>query len=228
MTWQFDEAKAAGPEHLAAEHVTAYDRKARFDPTSELQLLQALGLSSTSEVLDLGAGTGEFALAAAKMCRRVVAVDISQTMLKVLHRKALQALATNLEVVNSGLLQFVPDGDFDFVYCRNTLHHLPDFWKVQALGRMHAALRPGGVLRLRDLAFSFEPQESGVRIEAWLTQAEQQPGGFPRAELEAHVRGEFSTFTWLLEPMLVRTGFALESVVYSPSGIFAAYVCRRL
>ena len=44
-----------------------------------------------------------------------------------------------------------------FIYTRHALHHLPDLWKVVALGRMAALLVPGGVLFLRDLVFAFEP-----------------------------------------------------------------------
>jgi hypothetical protein len=44
--------------------------------------------------------------------------------------------------------------------------------------------------------------------------------------LEEHVRDEFSTFSWLLEPMIQRCGFAIEQAVYSEDGIFATYVLR--
>jgi hypothetical protein len=48
-----------------------------------------------------------------------------------------------------------------------------------------------------------------------------------RAELEEHVRDEHSTFTWLLEPMIERSGFRIDDAEYSPDGIFARYVARR-
>ena len=48
------------------------------------------------------------------------------------------------------------------------------------------------------------------------------------AELAEHVRDEHSTFTWLLEPMMQRSGFAIEDADYSEDGIFAKYVLRRL
>jgi ubiquinone/menaquinone biosynthesis C-methylase UbiE len=38
------------------------------------------GLGSGSTVLDVGAGTGQFALAAARQFRRVIAVDVSPIM----------------------------------------------------------------------------------------------------------------------------------------------------
>lgn len=229
--WTFDELKFAGEEHLGAAQVAAYDRKAAFDPGPELRLLRELGLGQDSALVDVGAGTGELALAAAAVCRRVVAVDVSPAMLELLTEKAAAQGRTNVETVGAGFLGWSGAGDFgerfDFAYSRNALHHLPDFWKVQALRRLHGALRPGGVLRLRDLAFSFPPGETEARLEGWLDQASGDRGGVPRTELEAHLRGEFSTFAWLLEPMLEGVGFVIEAARYSPSGIFAAYVCRR-
>ncbi len=43
------------------------------------------------------------------------------------------------------------------MFTRNALHHLPDFWKAIALDRIATFLRPGGVLRLHDLIFDFQP-----------------------------------------------------------------------
>ena len=45
-------------------------------------------------------------------------------------------------------------------------------------------------------------------------------------DLEEHIRDEHSTFTWLLEPMMERSGFQIEDAVYSRDGIFARYVAR--
>jgi predicted DNA-binding protein (MmcQ/YjbR family) len=72
-----------------------------------------------------------------------------------------------------------------------------DFWKALALQRIHQLLRPGGVLRLWDVAFSFEPAEAEERIEAWCSSAGcSAVGGWTRGELEEQVRDEHSTFTW--------------------------------
>src|SRR6266851_5505142 len=99
----------------------------------------------------------------------------------------------------------------DFVYTRNALHHLPDFWKAIALQRMARLLRSGGILRLRDLIFSFEPVDADRVVDAWLKAAPVRPeSGWTRSELETHLRDEHSTFTWLLEPMLDRAGFEIR------------------
>jgi hypothetical protein len=94
---------------------------------------------------------------------------------------------------------------------------------------MHTILRPGGVLRLSDVVYSFEPSNAEEQIQAWCSTApaETSNGGWVRADLEEHVRDEHSTFTWLLEPIVRRCGFAIEDAEYSADGISAKYVLRR-
>jgi len=87
-------------------------------------------------------------------------------------------------------------------------------------------LRPGGVLRLRDLVFSLGLAEADAAVARWLAGAAERPeDGWTRAELESHLRDEYRTFTWLLEPMLERAGFELREAEYDGDGIYAAYVC---
>src|ERR671936_728212 len=87
-SWYLNELAHAGQEHLDADYVAAYDRKARTTWTGELALLRSLGMNETTTLVDLGAGTGTFALAAAPLCRRVVAVDVSPAMLAALRAQA--------------------------------------------------------------------------------------------------------------------------------------------
>jgi ubiquinone/menaquinone biosynthesis C-methylase UbiE len=227
--WFLDEARHAGSEHLDAAYVAGYDRKAGTDPSDDLAVLRDLGLNETHTVVDLGAGSGRFALAAAPVCRRVVAVDVSPAMLALLRQKAAQLGVRNVEYVQGGFLSYEHRGDLaDFVYSRHALHHLPDFWKSLALHRIAAILKPGGILFLRDLVFFFEPHEAGQVIEAWLANAPQRTEvGWTRSELETHLREEHSTFSWLLEPMIERAGFQIRQVQHGKSRVHSAYTCVR-
>jgi ubiquinone/menaquinone biosynthesis C-methylase UbiE len=228
-SWSWDEAGHAGEEHLDPAYVASYDRKAGTDPADDLALLRRHGLRPTDTLVDLGTGTGTLALAAAPFCQRVVVVDVSPAMLTVLQAKSERMGVPNLEFVQAGFLSYQHTGEpADVVYSRHALHHLPDFWKALALQRIAGILRPGGILLLRDLVFSFEPPQAQTALAAWLASAAASPAeGWTRDELETHLREEYSTFTWLLEPMLTHAGFAIREAEYSPSAIYAGYVCAK-
>lgn len=228
--WLLDEVAGAGRENLDATHVARYDDKEDADAAEEVALLHTLGLDENSVVVDLGAGTGQFALAVAPHCQRVVAVDVSPVMLDRLRTKVLDQQLRNIEVVQAGFLTYEHGGEpADVVYSRYALHHLPDAWKAIALTKMRATLRPGGMLRLWDVVYNFAPQDAEAGLEAWCaTGGVGIVGEWSRAEFEEHVRDEHSTFTWLLEVMIDRAGFRIEEAVYSDDGIFARYVLRAV
>lgn len=227
--WMIDELANAGEEHLDLDFVAGYDRKQQADHSGDLEILFARGLGPGSVVVDLGAGTGTFALAVAPHCRRVVAVDISPAMLTYTRLQVERAGLENVEVVHAGLLSYAHEGEPpEFVYTRNTLHHLPDFWKTLALRRIAAMMEPGGVLLLHDLVYSFEPEETEAVFERWLGGAVADPEeGYTRADLETHIREENSTFSWLLEPIIERAGLRIEEVIHRPSRTYSAYVCQK-
>ncbi len=231
--WMLDEVASAGRENLDSEHVARYDSKEDARAVAEVELLKSIGLTSSSIVVEFGVGTGQFAIAVASSCQRCIAVDISPPMLARLQEKVDAAQANNVEVVQSGFLTYEHDGaPADVVYSRYAMHHLPDFWKGVALARIHALLRPGGILRLWDVVYNVEPRDAAARIESWCSTGrdvamfETLNDGWSRWELAEHVRDEHSTFTWILEAMFDRTGFVIEQVEYSEDSMFAKYVLR--
>jgi len=226
--WLLDELASAGRENLDIAHVERYDRKMDSRAEVEVELLRSWGLGESSVVVDLGCGTGQFVLTVAPVCRRVVAVDVSPVMRDRLRSKLGEAGIDNVEVAAAGFLTYDHLGDrADIVYSRYALHHLPDFWKVMALRRARAMLRPGGVFRLWDVVYSFDPDAAGERIEAWCAPfGGEIEGDWARWEMEEHVRDEHSTFSWLLEAMFQRTGFTVEVADYSDDGFDARYVLR--
>ncbi len=227
--WLLEEMAFAGRENLDAGHVARYDQKEDADAEEEVALLESLGLNNRSTVVDLGAGTGQFAIGVAGSCQRVVAVDVSPVMLRTLEANAAAAGLINIEVVQAGFLTYDHVGaPADFVYSRYALHHLPDFWKAIALTRIHQMLRPTGMVRLWDVVYGFAPHEAEDGVEAWCaTGGTEGTSAWTRAELEEHVRDENSTFTWLLEPMIRRSGFEILQTTYSDNGIFARYLLQR-
>jgi SAM-dependent methyltransferase len=159
----------------------------------------------------------------------VVAVDVSPAMLAALAANVERLGLGNVECVRAGFLTYEHQGELaDFVYSRNALHHLPDFWKGIALRRAAAVLRRGGVLRLHDLVYAFEPSEAEAAIEAWVAGGAGRPeDGWTREELETHVREEHSTYDWLLRSLLAHAGFEIREASVRPSRTYAAYTCVR-
>jgi SAM-dependent methyltransferase len=226
--WFPDEQTYAGGEHLDAEYVAAYDRKAGYDPSDDISILRDIGLTSDSTVVDLGAGTGVFTIAAAELCGRVIAVDVSAAMTARLRERVAELSLDNVTVVDAGFLSYEHDGELaDAVFTRNALHHLPDLWKAIALERIASVLRPGGVLRLRDLIFDFDPVNAEARIGSWLAEAVTDASiGYTAEELAEHVRSEFSTYSWLFDIMLDKAGFQVLDRSFVRSA-YGAYTCER-
>ena len=227
--WMIDELAHAGPEHLDVAFVAGFDRKQGYpDPAADLAAFREHGVGGASTVVDLGAGTGRLALAAAPHVARVVAVDVSPAMLALLRERAAKAGLANVECVQAGFLSYTHAGPpVDAVYTRNALHQLPDFWKALALDRIAKLLRPGGVFRLRDLIFDFQPAEAEAVLDDWLDGAATDPAaGYTREDFAEHLRTEFSTFRWLLEPMLAAAGFRIVAASFEGS-IYGAYTCVK-
>ena len=223
-----DELAHAGQEHLDEAYVAGYEAKSQYDPAPDIDVLREHGLDADATVVDLGAGTGVFAIAVAPLCGRVVAVDVSPAMVDVLRRQVAASGLDNIEVVHGGYLTYEHDGPPPaFVFSRNALHQVPDFWKGIALDRVARLLPAGGILRLRDLVFDFEPGDAPARVAAWLAGAVDDPvRGWTADELAEHVRLEHSTYSWLFEPLLERTGFEILDSAYS-GRVYATYTCRR-
>ena len=228
--WIFDPARNGGPDFTDPEQVAVYDRKQRSDPAQEQKLLQELGLGADCTLIEFGSGTGTLVLEAAKLCKEVIAVDISKAMLEYTCEWAERLGLTNLKYCHKGFLDYEHEGEpVDFVVTQNALHHLPDVWKMTALHRIGKMLKPGGTFYLRDVAYSFEPTEFNERLEAWFdaVTVENPKEGWTRAEFEAHLREEFSTYSWLLEAMLAKAGLEVVRSSYSDSKTYAAYTCVK-
>ena len=172
-----DELAHAGAEHLDPAFVAGYDRKQGHpDPAADLAAFEAHGLDGTSAVVDLGAGSGQFALPAARRFGHVTAVDVSPAMVSLVRERSAAAGLANLDCVRAGFLSYEHSGGpADGVYTRNALHQLPDFWKALALERIALMLRPGGVLWLRDLIYDFRPGRGGRGLPAgWFDHAAER------------------------------------------------------
>lgn len=111
------------------------------------RMLDGAGVTAGATVLDVAAGAGGQTLAAARRAGatgRVVATDISPTILTFAAKQAAEAGLTNVETVEADGEQLgaLADGGFDAVISRLGLIYLPD--QAGALRGIRTALRPGG------------------------------------------------------------------------------------
>ncbi|MGH3237636.1 MAG: class I SAM-dependent methyltransferase [Streptosporangiaceae bacterium] len=171
---------------------------------------------------------GQFALAAARRFGHVTAVDVSPAMVTVLCERSAAAGLANLDCVRAGFLSYQhPGPPANGVYTRHALHQLPDFWKALALDRIARMLRPGGVLRLRDLIYDFGPADAEGIFRNWFEHAAADPAdGYTGEDYAEHIRTEFSTFRWLLEPMLAAAGFEIVAAEFERD-LYGAFTCVR-
>lgn len=228
--WMLDELVSAGRENLDLAHVSRYDDKEDAEAASEVEHLQRHGMNDASLVLEFGSGTGQFNVAAAPVVDRVVAIDPSPPMLARLREKVAALTLANVDMVQSGFLTYEHDHrPADIVYTRYALHHLPDAWKAFALARIRSMMRAGGIFRLWDVVYDFDPADAPERFEKWCsTGGDTADGEWSRAELAEHVRGEHSTFRWLMESMLERTGFRIEDSESVFNGFGMRYIARAV
>jgi S-adenosylmethionine-dependent methyltransferase len=102
------------------------------------------------QVLDIGGGTGGFAVGVAELGHHVVVVDPSPDALATLARRSEEAgVADRVRGVQgdlAGLPELVPAGGADVVLCHGVLEVVDD--PSAALRSLHTVLRPGGSLSL--------------------------------------------------------------------------------
>lgn len=227
--WYFDESNMAGVDFEDAAQVEVYDRNQTVSTKEKEQaLVNRLGINAEHTVIDLGAGTGNFAIQASLTGASVHAVDISQAMLNYAQTKAQKAGTSNIKFHKAGFLSYEhQDKLADFVIIKNALHILPDFWKMVAFTRIAAMLKLKGILYLRDAIFSFPPAEYEASINKWIQQVAKPEGeGWTARDFEMHVREEHSTFSWIIEGMLTRAGFEIVEANYNTE-TYAEYLCIK-
>lgn len=128
---------------------------ARVMQPTTLQLLARACVSEGMACLDIGCGGGDVTLDLARLVGpkgRVVGTDIDETKLDMARSEAEQQGFSNAEFQLVDATHADVESEFDVVYVRFLLTHLPD--PASALSRMFAALRPRGVLIIEDIDFT--------------------------------------------------------------------------
>jgi len=187
-----DAARAGGTDGSTAREVWAlgdYDRVARdllepFGPT----LVSACRIGPGVHVLDVAAGTGNVALAAARAGASVVASDLTPALLETGRRRAAErGLSVEWVEADAEALPFA-DAVFDAVTSSVGVMFAPD--QVTAAEELLRVCRPGGVLGL----VNWTPESWSARLFGVLAAHVPPPPGPPPVLWgdEDHIRGLLS------------------------------------
>lgn len=226
--WQYDEFSQIGKDYADPDEAGNYDAShATFrDPVAEANaVLDRLDVAADACLIDFGCGTGTFALEAARRCARVYAVDVSPAMLRRARVKAAAARAENISFCHGGFLSYVHQGPpADVITTTFAFHHLPDYWKGVALGRLQKMLQAGGRFYLSDVVIAED--NSRENIAAFIEVLAAAGGDALREDTETHFREEFSTYDWVIDGLLMRSGFEIIDKRID-QGVLGHYLCRK-
>ena len=228
MDWLHDESKHIGKDYASSREVAMYDEshaKFRDVHKESNQLLDRLSVKPGQSFIEFGCGTGVLAIEAARRGLKVIAVDISSAMLAYAQTKANELGVDSIVFKESGFLTYQHASEpVDYVATSFAFHHLPDFWKGIALKNMYSILNDNGMLFIQDVVI--EEENSIDTINAFIESQEQLGGEFLRVDAIEHFRDEFSSYDWILEGMLERAGFSVNTKETIGS-LIARYFCTK-
>ena len=152
-------------------------RLAYYDERVIEKMVEVSGVDETSEVADVGTGTGFVAAGIAPRVRRVLGVDNAPTMLEVA-RKNLRALgASNVDLaVGEATRLPLEDASVDAAFANMVLHHAED--PAAMLREMARVVRPGGTVAISDEVAHPYAWMREEHADVWL--------GFERGQVERY------------------------------------------
>ena len=227
--WFYNETVQVGTDYQDISNVHEYDMKmAKFRDVKKeaTDIIEAICLGEKHSVLEIGTGTGNFAIEAAKHCNKVYAIDVSSEMITYAKQKAQKMGISNVSFLQAGFLSYEHKGyPLDMIVSNFALHHLPDFWKMIALKRIYQLLNNGGTFYLGDVVFSFPIEEYEYKIDNWIDTMKQNVGIDFAEEAVMHIKEEYSTFDWVIEEMLHKSGFKFD--ILHKEDFITVYYCKK-
>jgi demethylmenaquinone methyltransferase/2-methoxy-6-polyprenyl-1,4-benzoquinol methylase len=209
--------------HLLSLNIDRYWRKAA---------LQSLQPYAPQRILDIATGTGDFALMAAKLLkpREIVGADLSEGMLNVARRKAMQSeYARNIVFQKEDCMALsFTDATFDAITVAYGIRNYEDL--DRGLREMLRVLKPGGRLVIIELT---TPQGAPMKqlfdfyARVWmplvgrLISRDKQAYSYLPATMEAFPQGE------QMSEILKKAGFGDVKFKRFTGGISTLYTAER-
>src|SRR5215471_15297159 len=134
------------PENLSAANISAFFDSGREHVTRLMQLVREIWPDfAPHAVLDFGCGVGRVTIPLAEMSSKVIAVDISEQMLKETKRNCEARNINNVTFMTTPEFLRLPDGSVDFVHSFIVLQHIPPADGYLLIARLISVLEAGGI-----------------------------------------------------------------------------------
>ena len=131
---------------------------------------QKLELGHEDVLLDVGTGTGDKAIAAARICQQVIGIDVSKKSLERARTKVERERLRNVVFAYGGFedpcaeLNLAPYG-ITKILAVYSLHHLPDHVKEQSLLTLANLLARPARMVIADIMFFEDPNEHRAEFD---------------------------------------------------------------
>ena len=216
------------PTYDALNHTLSFG----FDRSWRRKAIRALTAYSPDSVLDIATGTGDFALAIARKLklRQVMAVDISEGMMRVGREKAVREGLHDIvrfQREDCSLLSFADDS-FDAV---TVTFGVRNFENLDAcLGEMHRVLNKGGHLVLLELSYPHNRlcralfniySKVVMPVVGRLISGDDSAYTYLPQTMEAFPQGE------VMREILLKNGFSQASFRRLTMGICTLYIAEK-
>lgn len=153
------------------------------------RLAEVLAIGPGSVVADIGAGSGSFAAALARLVEpggRVYATELSSRRLRDIQRRVEREGLANLSVVEAGETETrLPEACCDAVFMRNVYHHIED--PALFNRSLNRTVKPGGRLAIID----FPPDSFRVLARSDASRTREGHGIAPGTVVEEMTRAGF-------------------------------------
>lgn len=180
-------------EHMKKFEVPETRDIARALPDVMVMLKEQVGLTETSVVADIGAGTGLFLEPLARVARSVLAQEISPHFQAKLRKRTEELKLENVSIVAGNERDpCLPSGSVDVALVCDVYHHIE--YPVTVCGHLLRSLRPGGRLVVIDFIRDEEVHKS--HPAGWITSHVRAGQEVFRAEIES------AGFRHIAEPMI--------------------------
>jgi ubiquinone/menaquinone biosynthesis C-methylase UbiE len=147
-------------------------------------LLDHVGIEAGFRCLDVGSGGGDVTTSLARRAGssgQVIGIDMDAEKVEVARKEAQDQGLRNVEFVVADLRDWEPPAEFDAVYARFVLTHLPD--PETAVQRFYRWVRRGGIVVLEDIdyngCFTFPQHEAFRRYHKLYCEVVRRRGGDP-------------------------------------------------